>query len=83
MAMKIFREEKPVEAVTPDQLAMKNIFKEQKASVPVTPGNAAMKIFREEKIHLAKTPDQSAMKTIFKEVHLLILCTECVNIFLL
>ena len=55
MAMKIFREEKPVEAVTPDQLAMKIIFKEQKASVPVAPGNAAMKIFREEKIHQAKS----------------------------
>ena len=62
MAMKIFREEKPVEAATPDQLAMKKIFKEQKPSVPVTPGNAAMKIFKEEKETGPMTPDQDQLK---------------------
>ena len=62
MAMKIFQEQKLVEAATPDQSAMKKIFEEKKASVPITPGNAAMKIFREEKEADPMTPDQAAMK---------------------
>ena len=62
MAMKIFREEKPFEAATLDQLAMKKNFKEQKLSDSVTLGSAAMKISKEEKETKPMTPDQDRLK---------------------